>query len=69
MAGMQRSVVSDSCIGDVNKGNDVFSFVVVAPHDKAENICEYIAGAAPKDLNTSKVPLGLVQYLTASLSK
>ncbi len=67
-AGMPWSVVSDYCIGDVNKGNDVFSFVVVAPHDKAENICEYIAGAAPKDLkNTSKVPLGLVQYLTCEV--
>ncbi|MBK7509778.1 MAG: hypothetical protein IPI16_17310 [Comamonadaceae bacterium] len=67
-AGMPWSVVSDYCIGDVNKGNDVFSFVVVAPHDTAENICEYIAGSAPKDLkNTSKVPLGLVQYLTCEI--
>jgi len=67
-AGMPWSVVSDYCIGDVNKGNDVFSFVVVAPHDKAENICEYIAGAAPNDLkNTSKVSLGLVQYLTCEV--
>ena len=67
-AGMPWSVVSDYCIGDVNKGNDVFSFVVVAPHDKAENICEYIAGAANKDLKkTSKVPLGLVQYLTCEV--
>ncbi|GGI53230.1 hypothetical protein GCM10011430_04040 [Oxalicibacterium solurbis] len=67
-AGMPWSVVSDYCIGDVNKGNDVFSFVIIAPHDKAENICEYIAGAAPKDLkNTSKVPLGLVQYLTCKI--
>lgn len=67
-SGMPWSVVSDYCIGDVNKGNDVFSFVVVAPHDKTEKICEYIAGAAPKDLkNTSKVPLGLVQYLTCEV--
>lgn len=67
-AGMPWSVVSDYCIGDVNKRNDVFSFVVVAPHDKAENICNYIAHAAPKDLkNTNKVPLGLVQYLTCAV--
>lgn len=67
-AGMSWSVVSDYCIGDVTKGNDVFSFVVVAPHDEAEDICEYIAGAAPKDLkNTSKVPLSLVQYLTCEV--
>lgn len=65
---MPWSVISDYCIGDVNKGNDVFSFVVVAPHDKAENICEYIARVAPKDLkNTSKVPLGLIQYLTCEV--
>tara|TARA_Y100000780_G_scaffold59173_1_gene51557 strand:+ start:52 stop:933 length:882 start_codon:yes stop_codon:yes gene_type:complete len=61
-------VVSDYCIGDVHKGNDVFSFVIVAPHDTTENICEYIAGAAPKDLkNTNKVPLGLVQYLACEV--
>ncbi|MEH6498245.1 MAG: hypothetical protein V7751_02525 [Pseudoalteromonas distincta] len=67
-AGMPWSVVSDYCIGDVHKGNDVFSFVIVAPHDTTENICEYIAGAAPKDLkNTNKVPLGLVQYLACEV--
>jgi len=67
-AGMSWSVVSDYCIGDVNKGNDVFSFVVVAPHDKAETICEYIACVAPRDIkNTSKVPLGLIQYLTCEV--
>lgn len=67
-AGLPWSVVSDYCIGDINKGNDVFSFVVVAPHDEVDNICEYIAGAAPKDLkNSSKVPLGLVQYLTCEV--
>jgi len=66
--GMPWSLVSDYCIGDVNKGNDVFSFVVIAPHDKVENICEYIARAAPKDLkNTNKVPLGLIQYLTCEV--
>lgn len=67
-AGMPWSVVSDYCIGDVNKRNDVFSFVVIAPHDRTENICKYIAGVAPKDLkNTNKVPLGLVQYLTCEV--
>jgi hypothetical protein len=65
---MPWSVVSDYCIGDVNKRNDVFSFVVIAPHDRTENICKYIAGVAPKDLkNTNKVPLGLVQYLTCEV--
>lgn len=58
-------VASDYCIGDVNKPNDVFSFVIIAPHDTVDNICEYIAGAAPKDLkNTKDIPLGLIQYLS-----
>lgn len=67
-SGLPWTVASDYCIGDINKPNDVFSFVVIAPHDKADNICEYIAGAAPKDLkNTKDIPLGLVQYLTCEV--
>lgn len=63
--GQLWTVVSDYCIGDENKQSDVFSFVVIANHDTAENIGEYLAGAAPKDIkNTKQVPLGLVQYLT-----
>lgn len=63
--GMPWTVVSDYCIDDKNKPNDVLSFVIIANHDTADNICKYIAGVAPKDLkNTNKVPLGLVQYLT-----
>jgi hypothetical protein len=66
--GYPWTVASDYCIGDVNKPNDVFSFVIIAPHDTAENICRYIAGAAPKDLkNTKDIPLGLVQYLTCEV--
>lgn len=66
--GYPWTVASDYCIGDVNKPNDVFSFVIIAPHDTADNICEYIAGAAPKDLkNTKDIPLGLVQYLTCEV--
>ena len=61
-------VASDYCIGDINKPNDVLSFVIIAPHDTADNICDYIAGAAPKDLkNTKKIPVGLMQYLTCEV--
>lgn len=68
MSGYPWMVASDYCIGDVNKPNDVFSFVIIAPHDTADNICEYIASAAPKDLkNTKDIPLGLVQYLTCKV--
>lgn len=64
--GMPYTVVSDYCINDVGKGSDVFSFVIIANHDTTENICEYIAVTAPRDLkSTNKVPLGLVQYLTS----
>lgn len=63
--GIPWTVVSDYCIGDDNKKSDVFSFVVIANHDTAANICEYLARVAPKDIkNTKHVPLGLVQYLT-----
>lgn len=63
--GMPWTVVSDYCIGDVNKHNDVISLVIIANHDTADAICEYLAKVAPKDIkNTNQVPLGLVQYLT-----
>jgi hypothetical protein len=58
------TVVSDYCIGDPGKKNDVVSFVIVASHDTLANICGYIAAAAPKDIkNTRTVPAGIVQYL------
>lgn len=64
-AGMPWTVVSDYCIGDENKNNDVFSLVVIANHTTAKDLCEYLANVAPNDLkNTNNVPLGLVQYLT-----
>lgn len=67
-SGYPWTVASDYCVGDVKKPNDVFSFVIIAPHDTVDSICEYIAGAAPKDLkNTNCIPLGLVQYLTCEV--
>lgn len=67
-SGYLWTVASDYCISDASKPNDVFSFVIIAPHDTADKICEYIAGAAPKDLkNTNGIPLGLVQYLTCEV--
>lgn len=62
---MPWTIVSDYCIGDKGKKNDVFSFVVIANHDKTENICEYISAVAPNDIkNVRQIPLGLMQYLT-----
>lgn len=58
------TVVSDYCIGDSGKMNDVISFEIIANHDTAANICSYIAAAAPKDIkNTRTISQGLMQYL------
>lgn len=58
------TVVSDYCIGDSGKMNDVISFEIIANHDTAANICSYIATAAPKDIkNTRTISQGLMQYL------
>ncbi|WP_291587383.1 hypothetical protein [Comamonas sp. UBA7528] len=63
--GMPWTIVSDYCIGDKEKNNDVFSFVVIANHDKTENIIKYISAAVPRDLKkVQSAPLGLIQYLT-----
>lgn len=65
--GMPWTVVSDYCISDINKNNDVISLVIVANHATAKDICEYLAKVAPKDIKkTNDVPLGLVQYLTCA---
>lgn len=64
-AGMPWTLVSDYCIGDDGKKNDVFSFVLIANHDKTENISQYISAVAPRDLKrVRQVPPGLMQYLT-----
>ncbi len=63
--GMPWTIASDYCIGDDGKKNDVFSFVVIANHDKTENISEYISAVAPRDIKkVRQVPVGLMQYLT-----
>ncbi|MFZ6758139.1 hypothetical protein ACO0K9_13095 [Undibacterium sp. Ji50W] len=67
-AGMPWTVVSDYCIGDEGKPNDVFSFVAIANHDSTANICEYITAVAPRDLKkVNEVPVGLIQYLTCPM--
>lgn len=63
--GMPWTIVSDYCVGDDGKNNDVFSFVVIANHDTTSNISKYIAAVAPRDIkNVRQVPPGLMQYLT-----
>ena len=36
--GMPWTIVSDYCVGDDGKKNDVFSFVVIAKHDKTVSV-------------------------------
>ncbi len=67
--GMLWTIASDYCIGDDGKKNDVFSFVVIANHDKTENISEYISAVAPYDIkNIQQVPSGLMQYLKSPVT-
>lgn len=64
-SGMPWTIVSDYCVDDKGKKNDVFSFVVIANHGKTESISEYISAVAPRDIKkVTKVPQGLMQYLT-----
>ncbi|ULR91403.1 hypothetical protein [Comamonas sp. B21-038] len=64
-AGMPWTIVSDYCIDDKEKKNDVFSFVVIAHHDKTAEIMEYLSAVAPQDIKkVQRVPIGLMQYLT-----
>lgn len=63
-AGAAWNVFSDYCIGDQNKQNDTFSFVILLNHDTRANIENYIANVAPRDLkNSRQSSLGLISYL------
>lgn len=50
------TVVSDYSIGNKNKKNDAFSFVIVLKHDSDQNIATWIAGNAPKDIKSTRNP-------------
>jgi len=63
------NVLSDYSVGDSNKQNDAFSFVILLNHDKFENISSYIAAVAPKDIKASRNPSkGLLDYLSCPVS-
>jgi hypothetical protein len=50
------TVASDYCVGNKNKKNDAFSFVVVLKHDTDQNIASWISGYAPKDIKATRNP-------------
>lgn len=63
------NILSDYSVGDSNKQNDAFSFVILLNHDKFENISSYIAAVAPKDIKASRNPSkGLLDYLSCPVS-
>nr|WP_315203576.1 hypothetical protein [uncultured Flavobacterium sp.] len=47
-------LVSDYCIDDKNKLNDVFSFSLLLNHDNIHNIKDFLKTSAPKDLKNAK---------------
>ena len=47
-------LISDYCIDDTNKLNDVFSFSLLLNHDDIVNIKEFVKTSAPKDLKSTK---------------
>lgn len=63
------NVLSDYCVGNSNKQNDAFSFVILLNHDKPANIASYIATVAPNDIKASRTPSkGLLDYLSCPVS-
>ncbi|NAT74450.1 GCN5 family acetyltransferase, partial [Pseudomonas syringae pv. actinidiae] len=63
------NVYSDYCVGNPDKANDSFSFVITLNHDTDENFSEYISSVAPKDLkNTRQASGGLISYLNSPVA-
>jgi hypothetical protein len=63
------NIVSDYCVGNSEKQNDAFSFVILLNHDTSENIASYIAAVAPTDIKASRNPSqGLLDYLLCPVS-
>lgn len=62
------NIYSDYCVGNTEKANDSFSFVITLKHDTDKNFSEYIANVAPKDLKkTRQASEGLISYLNCSV--
>lgn len=59
-------LISDYCIGDSNKVNDVLSFSLLLNHDTTDNIKDYIKHFAPVDLKkTRSISEGFVSYVNS----
>lgn len=59
-------LVSDYCVEDPNKANDVFTFSLLLNIDKLDNIKEYIKLYAPTDLKKTKtVTEGILDFINS----
>lgn len=63
------NIYSDYCVGNTEKANDSFSFVITLKHDTDKNFSEYISNVAPKDLKKSRqASEGLISYLNCPVA-
>ncbi len=61
-------LLSDYCIDDKNKNNDVMTFSLLVYHDKLENIRDFIKSVAPKDLKKiNDVTAGFLSYINSPI--
>ncbi|WKL47940.1 hypothetical protein Q1W71_23700 [Flavobacterium pectinovorum] len=61
-------LISDYCIDDTNKLNDVFSFSLLLNHDEISNIKDFIKAGAPKDIKNAKdVGVSFLSYVNSSV--
>lgn len=67
--GAAWNLYSDYCVGNTEKANDSFSFVITLKHDTDQNFSEYISNVAPKDLKkTRQASEGLISYLNCPVA-
>lgn len=67
--GAAWNLYSDYCVGNTEKANDSFSFVITLKHDTDLNFSEYISNVAPKDLKkTRQASKGLISYLNCPVA-
>ncbi|SEJ91399.1 GCN5 family acetyltransferase [Pseudomonas sp. NFACC07-1] len=63
------NIYSDYCVGNPDKANDSFSFVITLKHDTDKNFSDYISKVAPKDLKkTRQASEGLISYLNCPVA-
>jgi len=60
-------LISDYCLDDAQKYNDVFSFTLLLNIDNIKNLKEYIRSHAPTDLKKTKnISEGIIEFINSS---